>query len=180
MKKEAARLKLNKAQSLLNLVEMDYKNSENRIAELKEDIEKLEAIINKKDNWREKLISDTGNYSIIAGRKGFTYGKGFDRDKIEHTFKEENHAKIMANKMQLMQEMHSFAYVKNEGWIADWRDGRKNKFGILYNAHDEFEVRSIEWCNYFVFGVSVKSREIAEEMFEEFGGRIEEIYNKQY
>ncbi len=48
MKKEAARLKLNKVQSLLNLVEMDYKNSENQIAELKEDIEKLEGIINKK------------------------------------------------------------------------------------------------------------------------------------
>ena len=48
MTKEAARLKLNKAQSLLNLIERDYKNSENRIVELKEDIEKLEAIINKK------------------------------------------------------------------------------------------------------------------------------------
>ena len=40
MTKEEARLKLNKVQSTLN-----------RIAELKEDIKELEALINKKDDW---------------------------------------------------------------------------------------------------------------------------------
>ncbi|HZK22921.1 MAG TPA: hypothetical protein VFC62_02330, partial [Atopostipes sp.] len=86
MKNEAARLKLNKAQSLLNLVEMDYKNSENRIAELKEDIEKLEVIINKnevKDGFIRfrglmfKSVNHEGKKSMVAVRKGSDSGKVF-------------------------------------------------------------------------------------------------------
>lgn len=36
------------------------------------------------------------------------------------------------------------------------------------------------YLNAFVFGVAVKSEEIAKEMLEEFGDRIKNIYNKQY
>ena len=59
MTKEEAKLKLNRAQSTLNLAERDYKNTENYIAELTENIEKLEAIISEKDNWREKPLFTT-------------------------------------------------------------------------------------------------------------------------
>lgn len=87
---------------------------------------------------------------------------------------------LLTNKVMLMYQMHAFAHVKNEGWEPDWEDVHKRKFGILYNAYGGFEVGSRGWCNYFVFGVAVKSQEIALEMFKEFGERIEEIYNKQY
>lgn len=87
---------------------------------------------------------------------------------------------LLTKKVILMYQMHAFAHARNEGWVPDWNDGKVGKFGILYNAYDEFEVLGSFWCNYFVFGISVKSMEIAVEMFEEFGERIKEIYNIQY
>ncbi len=87
---------------------------------------------------------------------------------------------LLMNKVMLMQEMHQFAYVKNEGWLPDWADLSEEKFGILYSAYVGLEVECTMGCNYFIFGISVKSREIAGEMFEEFGERIKKVYNKQY
>ncbi len=183
MTKEEARLKLNKAQSILNLVEMDYKNSENRIAELKEDIEKFEAIINKKDDWREKLIQPNSSayFYIGYGVEGVTTYADRNTDrKPEYAFRKPSHAQLLADKIQLMQEMHAFAHVKNEGWVANWGDEYSPKFGIVHNIHKGFTGNYSWGCNDFIFGISVKSIEIAAEMLEEFGERIKKIYNKQY
>ena len=87
---------------------------------------------------------------------------------------------LLMNKVMLMQEMHAFAHVKNEGWVADWEDLSEEKFGILYSTYEGLEVNCSMGCNYFIFGIAVKSKEIAEEMLAEFGERVVEIYNKQY
>lgn len=84
-----------------------------------------------------------------------------------------------------MQEMHAFAHVMNEGWLPDWKneygDKDDRKWGLAFN--EDADGVYADWCDYtnpFVFGIAVKSEEIAEEMLVEFGKRIKAIYNKQY
>ena len=183
MKREEAKEILRIKLSELRRAEIMLEMNENDVREMKEDIKELEAIINKKDDWREKLIQPNSSayFYIGYGVEGVTTytDRNVDR-KPEHAFRKPSHAQLLADKMQLMQEMYAFAHVKNEGWIADWRDGSVNKFGIAYNSCSGFITKPDSDCNLFIFGVSVKSMEIADEMFEEFGERIEEIYNKQY
>lgn len=87
-------------------------------------------------------------------------------------------AGLVKEKMLLMQEILAFAHVRNEGWEADWRDGG-GKYGIVM-VEDEITVKYYISVNAFIFGISVKSKEIAEEMLAIFGERIEKYYNKQY
>ena len=87
---------------------------------------------------------------------------------------------LYEEKTLLMADMMHFAYVRNEGWMPNWGNLSEEKFGVLYSAYEGLEVERTMGCNYFIFGIAVKSKEIAQEMLEEFGERIEEIYNKQY
>ena len=52
MNKDEAKEKLRKKQSELRQAEIVMEMHENGVRELREDIEKLKAIINKKDSWR--------------------------------------------------------------------------------------------------------------------------------
>lgn len=179
MTKEEARVRQTELKSKIENYLDDIKH-------LNDEMSELEAIINKKDDWRDKLIQpDTSDYYRIHSdtRIGlevfFTYTNKSKR-KPEHAFRTQEQAEIVKDKMILMQEMHAFAHVKNEGWIADWGGWSDKKFGILYTTYGGFGEGSSVVCNDFVFGISVKSEEIAQEMFEEFGERIAEVYNKQY
>ena len=82
-----------------------------------------------------------------------------------------------------MVEMHKFSELRNEGWVADWKDKNALKWGIRaddYYCVAKSPVSSIRFeCNDFTFGIAVKSQTIAEEMLEIFGDRIKEIYNTQ-
>ena len=109
----------------------------------------LEAIINKKDEWRDREIN-----------------------KDEYV--------LLANKVTLMQEMHQFAHVRNEGWLPDWESSHQTKWGLIYGGFVRLYLDNKYTSNNCIFGVAVKSREIAQEMLEEFGERISEVYNKQY
>ena len=154
------------------------------IKHLNDEMSELEAIINKKDDWRDKLVQPdtTGFYFIERDEdQGFVVEEEyFSERKPEHAFNRVSQAELIMNKILLMQEMHAFAHVKNEGWLPDWADLNEEKFGISYSTYVGFEVDSSMGCNYFIFGISVELRKTAEEMLEEFGERIEEIYNKQY
>lgn len=180
MTKEEARLKLREAQDNLRQAEIILEMHENGVREIKEDIVVLQEIINKKDDWRDKLTK--GDYAVGATEDGLSPWFGIHIKKAEHTFKEKEQAQLLAHKMNLMQEMYAFAHVKNEGWVPDWESGHIERYGVFHEKYGVFKVRvrSRTTYNAFVFGVSVKSEAIAKEMLEEFGERIEEIYNKQY
>ena len=149
MNKEEARKELKKAESSLRVAEIISEENEKAIKEIKEDIEKLKAIINKKDNWR--LVEAPDSWQALYEEKAL-----------------------------LMADMMHFAYVRNEGWMPDWGDKSVTKFGIVHSIDKGFNGNCRWGCNDFVFGIAVKSGEIAKEMLEEFGERIEKIYNKQY
>jgi hypothetical protein len=87
---------------------------------------------------------------------------------------------LYEEKALLMADMMHFAYVRNEGWVPNWGDDEQDKYGL--SIGNNREIYSISYCVYncFLFGIAVKSEKIAREMLEEFGKRIERIYNKQY
>lgn len=87
---------------------------------------------------------------------------------------------LYEEKAVLMEDMMHFAYVKNEGWVPNWGDDEQDKYGL--SISNNRKIYSISYCvhNCFLFGIAVKSEEIARKMLEEFGKRIERIYNKQY
>lgn len=184
MTKEEAKAKLRKAESDLKRAEIILEMHENGVRELREDIEKLEAIINKPDRWQDALVQpDTERYFYLTNDryKGLAVDWSCATDrKPEHAFKTEEQAELIKEKMLLMQEMHAFAHVRNEGWLPDWGRLSEEKYGILYSGYDGLEVDCSGGCNYFIFGISVKSGEIAEEMLGIFGERIEKFYNKMY
>ena len=184
MNKEEARKELKKAESSLRVAEIVSEEHKKAIKEIKEDIEKLKAIINKKDNWRDKLAqADTTVHYFIERDKyqGFIVEEGyFSPRKPEHVFNTVPQAELIMNKMLLMQEMYAFAHVKNEGWIPDWGDCETKKWGLITDTVEGIYLYSYFNFNPFIFGIAVKSEEIAQEMLEEFGDRINKIYNKQY
>jgi hypothetical protein len=149
MNKDEARKKLRRAESDLRQAEIVMEMHENGVRELREDIEKLKAIINKKDDW--KLVEVPDRWQELYEEKAL-----------------------------LMADMMYFAYVKNEGWVPNWGDDEQDKYGL--SIGNNREIYSISYCvhNCFLFGIAVKSEKIARKMLEEFGKRIERIYNKQY
>ena len=149
MNKEEARKELKKAESSLRVAETISEEHKKAIKEIKEDIEKLKAIINKKDDW--KLVEVT--------------------DSLQELYRE---------KAYLMADMMRFAHARNEGWVPDWDDCETKKWGLITDTVEGIYLYSYFNFNPFIFGIAVKSEEIAQEMLEEFGKRIEEIYNKQY
>lgn len=183
MTKEEARAKLRKAESDLRMVNAVLKMNEQGVQEIKDEIVKLEAIINKPDRWQDSLVQpDKRQYFFLmdSTHKGLVIGLGSgSKRKPEHAFKTEEQAELIKEKVLLMQEMYAFAHVKNEGWMPDWEDREQTKYGI-FSGGDGIMVNWFAHANSLVFGVVVKSEAIAEEMLKEFGERIESVYNKMY
>mgnify|MGYP005986917539 CR=1 FL=1 len=74
-------------------------------------------------------------------------------------------------KEDLMFGMIKFAKFHNEGWKADWKDSNQLKFGLQYSETFYFDV--FYGHNPFLFGISVKTKEIAKKMLEEFKEELE-------
>lgn len=87
---------------------------------------------------------------------------------------------LYEEKALLMADMMHFAYVRNEGWKPDWGDDEQDKYGLSIGNNREIYSVSYCTCNFFLFGIAVKSSKIAEEMLLEFGKRIEKFYNRMY
>lgn len=183
MTKEEAKAELRRAESDLRMANVVSEMHEQGVQEIKDVIEKLHAIINKPDRWQDGLVQPERERCFFltnSSRWGLrTAHEARTPRKPEHAFRTKEQAELIKEKMLLMQEMHAFAHVRNEGWIADWVNGEQTKYGI-FSVGDGIKVDWYAHTNSFVFGVVVKSIEIAREMLDEFGERIEEIYNKQY
>ena len=183
MTKEEAKAKLRKAESDLRRADVILEMHEQGVQEIKEEIAKLEAIINKPDRWQDGLVQpEKEEYFYLIGNAydSLVLGQSSEVERCpEHSFKTKEQARLIKEKMLLMQEMHAFAHVRNEGWVPDWGNVGQVKHGIVQKGND-VEVDWFTHANPFIFGVTVKSIEIAKEMLEIFGGRIEKFYNKQY
>ena len=178
MTKEEAKKQIEQWQTLLKGY---YENVDN----CKRKIDELQAIIDKPDRWQAGLVQPDKEHffylrdiiDIDNGLVVCSYAKS--NRKPEYAFRTSEQAELIKEKMLLMQEMHAFAHVRNEGWVADWEDGGRMKYGIIQKGN-KVEGYYFYHANSFVFGVAVKSKKIAEEMMEIFGERIEKFYNKKY
>ena len=90
---------------------------------------------------------------------------------------------LLTKKIQLFVDMQKFAMIENDGWVSNWKKYESAKWGLIINDGivNERGVRAVgmNTRNSFVFGVTVKTLDIAEKMKEQFGDRINEIYNTQ-
>lgn len=183
MNKEEAKAKLRKAESDLRMANVVLEMHEQGVQEIQEEIAKLEAIINKPAIWQDGLVQPEKEeyfYLMSNSSKGLVVDWYCETErKPEYAFRTEEQAELIKDKVLLVQEMHAFAHVKNEGWMPDWGDGGQAKHGIVHKGN-EIQVYVFGYLNGFVFGVAVKTMEIAEEMLDIFGERIEKFYNKQY
>lgn len=128
---------------------------------------------NNKENYYYIDTDSTCNLKIVSAPCNILYLR-----KPEHAFPNEESAELIKEKILLMQEMHAFAHAMNDGWLPNWNDVSQKKHGIAYERNSS--IIEFKHYNYFIFGIAVKSEEIAEQMLKEFGERIEKYYNKQY
>lgn len=83
----------------------------------------------------------------------------------------------LSKKIQLLADMTEYADSVNGGWVPDWGSEDK-KWGVYYDTVNSFHC---DWFGYghsaqFVFGVAVKTEELAEQMLLKFKDRIEKYY----
>lgn len=158
------------------------------IASLEEKVkslyENLESYVEKEKDWRDKLVQPSSqDYFIVdsSSTSGlYTHCiPGNGSRKPEHAFETKEQAELVKEKMLLMQEMLAFAHVRNEGWVPKWELPQIGKFGLVISSGELF-IESWITYNYFIFGIAVKSKEMAEEMIDIFGERIKKYYNVQY
>lgn len=137
-------------------------------------IEQLKEMLSKAEqsNWRDEAV---GRWDVcgLIGSTGEFSPADCDENYPLH-YKTEEEAQRFADKINLFNEMNHFALIHNEGWKADWKDVRKEKFGVGHR--DGFEVVDGYVCNTFLFGISVRTEEIADKMLDEFKDRLE-VYN---
>lgn len=148
-----------------------------------EQVEQIRKHTEKPKNWWDEWMPDTsiGHYNVEFGINGYfaefyTYFGNKDIKEI-CIFKREQ-AELMAKKVQIMIEMQNFASLRNDGWVANW-EIENIKWGIEH-VNCLFIIQHQIASNYFVLGIAVKSKKIAEEMLCIFGDRIKEVYNVQY
>jgi hypothetical protein len=121
-----------------------------------------------RENWTDEYLKSLpiATESVVL----YTRNQNMQRFEFEALFPQsteiENKAEIankVCHKIYLLARMTQFALLRNGEWVADWDDCRQRKYGIL--AH-----------NHFVFGIAVKSMEIAKEMLSIFEEDIIKYY----
>lgn len=96
-----------------------------------------------------------------------------------HTLKQQSHGELLQSRFELELEMFRWASEMNEGWVPDWGKSKVVKWGISFQKSGLY-LDSYQYCNFFVFSLSFKSKEIAEQAVELFGDRILSLYGKQF
>jgi hypothetical protein len=148
-----------------------YMKNQEKIAELKRQIAELET----QDDWRSKLKDPIDGCYIVMSNSFSAYKLDNSPRKPEHAFDTLERAELFAKKITLFKEMTNFAYVMNEGWVAKWGVKQVNWGVVMYD--NRCRIADYSYMNNFIFGIAVKDKETAELMLQEFGERINEIYN---
>ena len=139
-------------------------------------IKQLKELISPAKAWKQsKLLSKPSVESYYQINSyadvGFHVTKG-SRNTLANplfVFKEYEDAEIISRKCNLIAEMTNFAIVHNNGWKPNW-NSEQTKFGIFYCG--KLGVGETVISNPFVFGIVVKSKNIAELMLKEFKEKL--------
>ena len=137
-------------------------------------IEQLKEMLSKAEqkHWRDEAVGRWDVCGLIGSTGEFNTADCEENYPLH--YKTEEQAKRFADKINLFNEMNHFAIIHNEGWKADWKDGEQKKYGIQYSMG--FFVNFGCLTNEHLFGISVRTEEIAKKMLKEFKYRLE-VYN---
>lgn len=123
----------------------------------------LESIKDLKEAWKEEYDNET---------EKMTHKTNWDI-----TFHDEKSAKLWEEQDNLFQELQTFAKLRNGDWVADWGNENDIKIGLSLLGN-KCLVEDFYIGNGYVYGISFKNEEIAQEALEIFGERIEQLYGK--
>jgi len=131
-------------------------------------------INNSKTEWQDLLpkIGEEANvFSFSLERKKVDF-----QTEAEYSFSPKYNISFLAKKIDLFIRMTNFAFIKNDGWEANWNDEKSIKHGlVIYNNKVEL------WLNFhniFIFGITFKDKEISKEALDIFGVEIENLFIK--
>ena len=134
-----------------------------------------------RENWTDEYLKSLpiATESVVL----YTRNQNMQRFEFEALFPQsteiENKAEIankVCHKIYLLARMTQFALLRNGEWVADWDDTYQVKYGIGCHNKKPFCDYRDNRRNDFIFGISVKSKEIAEEMLSIFKEDIEKYY----
>jgi hypothetical protein len=125
-------------------------------------------INNSKIEWQDLLpkIGEEANvFSFSLERKKVDF-----EAEAEYSFSPKYNISFLAKKIDLFIRMTNFAFIKNDGWEANWNDEKSIKHGlVIFN-------NKVELCpnfhNIFIFGITFKDKEISKEALDIFGVEI--------
>ena len=126
----------------------------------------------EKESWRDGFKGQWQPYLYSDG--GWKPHKMFK--EVENRYKTREEAELRAKQIALFCDMKEWAKIHNEYWIPDWNNYNQKKWGIEF-LKENFDVTELRTYNVFVYGVVVKSKELAEQMLEEFRDRLY-LYNE--
>lgn len=120
-----------------------------------------EQIRQVRENWRDEYLKSF----TIATESVVLYTRNENRIMFESLFPQSTEiVNKVCLKLYLLARMTQFELLRNGDWEADWND-----YMQMLTQDKEY--------NHFVFGIAVKSREIAKEMLGLFDKDIIKYYN---
>lgn len=137
-------------------------------------IEELNELIAQKEKWGWR--DEFEGYYYIYLDYGGDWKIDYNVLKYKNHYRTRVEAELRAKQIALYCDMKEWAKIHNEGWEFDWNNYDELKWGIDF-SYGGFYVDKSHGSNSSIFGVMVKSKELAEEMLEEFRDRLH-IYNE--
>lgn len=160
--------------------------------ELQQEIERLEQGIKdlkikleekaEKKPYEVKVPEDiddyyfTDKYGDVYILDGFSTEFVYSHYLRSLAFKTKEEAKQYDKERILLFKLHKWAEEHNGGWTPNWNETSKAKYCVEYNNYSgEFIVDYYSGIFTFSKLPYFKSKEIAEQFIEEFGGEIKKV-----
>ncbi len=135
----------------------------------------------KKKDWKDEVKRE-GFIPAMRSSDGSNVAESTNAHDTVPNFMTltEKQAVIIAEKIKLLVEMHKFAELRNAGWVPSW-NGSDYAYCIEAKAgENRCKIEYWQGSNRGVFGVTFKTKEIAQEALEIFGERIKQFYSQQF
>lgn len=159
-------------------IEDESEKQKKKYLEISKLVDKLSTEIKEiRQNLRSEMIaekSESQNVENEQVRKGSTdYRFAVE---LDNSCLGQNDIERLGERLSLMIDMTEYAKRVNKGWVPNWEDDSR-KYGVSNISGAYFP----DWCCsgngvVFVFGISVKSANLAKEMFDKFRDRIEKYH----
>ena len=138
-------------------------------------VEELNALI--EEAKKPKFVNE-GKYHLQISTDGNWHERYYAGNwKWKNHYQTQEEAERHTKYFQLFTDLYFFAKEHNDGWIPYWSDDNQIKWGIEISKN--IEIYETFVYPSFLFGISFKSKEIAEKALEQFKDRLTDYLNIQ-